>query len=265
MRENTQRQLIRCIAGSVAILAAYPGICQEQQNPSAGSLVFSIASIKRSDLNHANLPFRIGPDSLSSSGTLAFFIEQAYDVKEVTGGSPWSRSDVYEVRAKAEHAMSPHQIRVMLQALLADRFGLKLHRESRTMRGFALIVEKGGAKLPAPKSGIPPGSRGTIALGKNVFMARGATMKTVAVGLRNVLGGPVVDETKIEGNYDFMFQFDRLPDELALQPGGAATSSAPGAHGSVFSALHDLGLRLDGRKLDVEVVVIDSAHVPSDN
>ena len=85
-------------------------------------------------------------------------------------------------------------------------------------------------------------------------------MARLADGLRLELGQPVVDETKIEGFYDFRLRFDEGNDDLGARPAGS-----PPIRGSVFTALHDFGLRLDARKVPIEVIVIDSAERPSEN
>jgi uncharacterized protein (TIGR03435 family) len=153
----------------------------------------------------------------------------------------------------------------MLQALLVDRFRLKLHRETKTMSGYVLSVDKGGAKLPPPKADAPPDSHGVIQMGGGEFWARGATMDTLAGALRLELGVPVVDGTKIEGHYNFKLKFEEENPELVEEPDDAAGPARLAPSGSIFTALHKLGLKLDPRKLPLEVFVIDSAERPSAN
>ncbi len=156
--------------------------------------VFEVASIRPSDPNRPGVPFRIGPDSFSMQGRLKDLILQAYEIEDyqVAGGPAWVQNERYDIQAKAATAVSPHEIRVMLQALLADRFRLKIHREIKTMNGYALTVEKTGAKLPPPKTGLPPDTQGVIQMGGGEMWGRAASLKNLARGLRFELGVPVV-------------------------------------------------------------------------
>jgi uncharacterized protein (TIGR03435 family) len=249
---------------------AIPGIdrsdAQAPTPPAPAPLVFGVASIKRSDLSRPGLPFRLGLDTLTTYGPLRHLIALAYeieDLQDVVGGPAWAQSEFYDIEAKADAASSPHEIKVMLRALLADRFQLKLHRETRTMAGYVLTVDKGGAKLPPPRSDMAPGAEGPIQLGGGQIWSRGATIHNLAEALRLDLGFPVVDETKIEGNYDFKLQFEESNNQLARNRDGEREAPEPGI--SIFTALRGIGLRLDSRKVPVEVLVIDSAERPSAN
>ena len=192
---------------------------------------------------------------------LPHLIEQAYEVEDyqLAGGPTWGATDWYEVLAKADGAPGTHQVRVMLQQLLAERFQLKLHRETRMMAGYVLSVDKGGPKLPAPKTELPPDSPGVIQVGGGLLWVRGGTLGRLATGLRLELGKPVVDETKIEGKYDLRLRFD---DSEAM---GTGPGAAPTGVGSVFSALHEIGLKLEAQKVPIDVLVIDGAERPSEN
>jgi len=222
-------------------------------------LAFDAASIKPTPPDRPSFPYRLVPGSFSMRGLLKHFIQQAYEVEDyqLAGSPPWSQSDWYDIQAKAAASdADTHQIRGMLQTLLADRFQLKLHRETRTMSGFILSVDKGGPKLPPAKTDVPPDSNGRVQLGDGLW-AFGANMKLLARVLTIQLGQPVLDQTNIKGNYDFKLQFDDGP-EVAVP--GKSTS-----FGSAFTAIHEIGLKLDAQKVPIEVLVIDSAQKPSEN
>jgi uncharacterized protein (TIGR03435 family) len=102
-------------------------------------------------------------------------------------------------------------------------------------------------------------------MGGGEFWARGATMDTLAGALRLELGFPVIDGTKIEGHYNFKLKFEEENPELVEEPDDAAGPARLAPSGSIFTALHKLGLKLDPRKLPLEVFVIDSAERPSAN
>jgi uncharacterized protein (TIGR03435 family) len=228
--------------------------------------VFDVASIRPSDPNRPGVPYRIGPNSFSTYGPLKDLIQQAYDVEDyqVAGGAAWVQTERYDVQAKAATAATPYEIRRMVQALLAARFQLKIHRETRAMTGFAMTVDKNGAKLPPPKAGLPPDAMGVIQMRGGEMWGRGASMRNLARGLRFELGVPVLDETKIGGNYDFKLRFEEGNDDLAEKPDGPPVGRTPAA-GSIFTALKEVGLRLESGKLPVEVLVIDRAERPSEN
>ena len=190
---------------------------------------------------------------------------QAYELEDyqVEGGPAWVQTDWYDVQAKAASASTAKQIRLMTQPLLADRFKLKLHRETKIMSGYVLTVDKNGPKLPAPRTDMPLDSPGVIQIGGGAIWSRGSTMKHVATGLWLELGSPVLDQTAIEGHYDFTLRFEEGNPQLA-GPDPAA-SAAKGNVGSIFSALHEFGLKLEARKLPIEVLVIDGVERPSEN
>jgi uncharacterized protein (TIGR03435 family) len=220
-------------------------------------LAFDAASIKPTPPDRPPFPYRVGPNSFSMRAILKGFIMQAYEVEsyQVTGGPSWVESQTYDISAKAEGAADTHQIRMMLQTLLAERFQLKVHRETRTMSGYVLSVDKGGPKLPPAKTDVPPDSPGVIQVGGGI-VARDSTIKHLALGLTLQLGEPVIDQTGIAGHYDFRLRFDDSDTT------GAATATGIG---SVFSAVREIGLKLEAKKLPVEVLVIDSVEPPSEN
>ncbi len=223
---------------------------------------FDVASIKPSDRTHP-VPYRLGPDILSTEGTLRHLIMMAYSVEsaQLEGGPPWVESQFYNVQAKAAGPATAAQLRVMLQALLADRFHLVLRRDTRTMSGYALIIDKNGPKLPAPKTDVPPGSTGVLQVGGGEIWARGSTLDHFAHGLWLELEMPVVNQTRIEGNYDFKIDFEEGNHELADDSEPLSSKAA----GSIFTAVHEIGLKLQARKLPIEVLVIEKAEHPSEN
>jgi uncharacterized protein (TIGR03435 family) len=239
--------------GLIALLCCGT-ICRAQSPPA-----FEVASIKP-DTSNMGGPFRIGPNILSMRASLKTMVEQAWEAEfyQIDGGPEWEHTELFDVEAKAAGEASPHQIRLMLQTLLADRFQLKLHRETRTMAGYVLSADKGGPKLPPALTSVPEGSDGRIQVGGGIW-AFGATMKLLARALSLQMGQPVLDQTKVEGNYDFRLRFDDVSPEIA------ATSTTGVPLGSVFGALREIGLKLEARKVPIEMVVIGSAERPSPN
>ncbi len=239
-----------------------------------GKPVFEAASIKLD-------PKADGSDSENSPGllraqmTLRHFIMYAYDVKQfqVIGGPNWLDMEHYDIVAKLEKAEDPlpadatprqrsmadtARIRAALQALLAERFRLTFHHESKEMPAYVLTVAKGGFKLTeAPgDGGSSMNSKGSTA--RNLTATR-ASMERLAAFLAREVGGPVSDQTQIQGVYSFTL--DWTPDDL--KP--AASSEQPPLP-SIFTAIQErLGLKLEPHKAPVDILVVDSAEKPSEN
>jgi uncharacterized protein (TIGR03435 family) len=171
----------------------------------------------------------------------------AYGIQDVQfSGAAWLDEDRYDIDAKANSRASGKELVEMLQTLLADRFKLTLHRETRQVPGYALVVAKSGLKIK------PSGNENTTE-NESVtkFTATHVDMPRLARLAERVLKQPVIDDTHITGGYDFTLEYatDGNPDRPTL-----------------FTALTEqLGLRLESRKLPVEVVVVDHAERPSDN
>jgi uncharacterized protein (TIGR03435 family) len=231
---------------------------------------------------------------------LALLIQSAYDRYAdghlnsglpipITGGPAWIDSSRYDINAKAEDNASLEMMSgPMLQALLEDRFKLKLHRETREIPVYALTVAKGGFKLHQLEDGsCPPAmsSADTVALlqagkalpkfcgstllGKNTADFRGMSIDEFSKNLGRVLDRPIVEKTGIAGLFDFHLEF--APDEAtplffrfnALR---AAAGDDPPGGPSIFTAMQEqLGLKLEPAKGPGEFLIIDSVERPSDN
>ena len=175
---------------------------------------------------------------------------------QVKGGPDWIDRELYDIDARSDNTdAGPDQIRLMLQALLADRFKLVVHRETQQAQVYALVVGKNGPKLQE----VPDGKKNYInwtGPGQATF-----TENTTLLGLINVLstllGSPVVDETALNGTYSFSLEFTDPRD-----PHPTDADSRP----DIFSAVQDqLGLKLEAKKAPVEVLVIDHVERPSAN
>jgi uncharacterized protein (TIGR03435 family) len=233
----------------------------------AAAPAFEVASVKvskeppGSDSSHSTL----GRLSMRNM-TLRASIGMAYDVKEpqVLGGPKWLDSDRYDIDAKSAGAARGPELRAMLQTLLADRFHVALHRETKTVPGFALVVVKAGLKMPA----VEPG-KSNLSTHNGSMTAEKASMTNLASSLSRRLGAPVDDATRLASVFDFKFEMP-LQDNHAAPPSGdnpGAEASDPASFGAALShALEDqLGLKLEARKIPVEVLVIDRAEKPVEN
>jgi uncharacterized protein (TIGR03435 family) len=193
-----------------------------------------------------------------TDGRLSHLIGLAYDVSmgTIKDAPDWviAGSERFDIEAKAEdpEKATREQLHEMLQALLAERFQLKFHRESRDMPGFGMVVGKNGHKLREAKgdevvqdfiSGGKFRPAGPISL-----KLRRYSMPQLAALLSQIWPGPMVDKTGLTGTYDFELMWDE--------------SSGP----SLFTALQEqLGLKLEPQKVPVPFFVFDSAQRPGEN
>ena len=193
---------------------------------------FEAASIKPSTADPGS-----GSEVTSETGriiarnvTLKRCVRGAYDVPEaqVFGGPKWVDEDRYDINAKAAGPAGGRELSAMFQSLLAERFHLVLHRETRALPGYALVLGKGGLRAMPSAPGTPWNSTSS--------------------------------RRSIEAELEW------TPEDLQAKPpsGTAMTEVALGP--SIFTALQEqLGLRLEARKVPTEVLVIDRAEKASEN
>jgi uncharacterized protein (TIGR03435 family) len=179
----------------------------------------------------------------------AAFKLQAYQIAD---GPNWAANEAYDISAQAEAgtALTFDQLRPLLQRLLADRFQLKFHRESKDGVGYALMPAKSGPKL---QESVAPEYSTHVTSGSDVqIVISRATMAQLCSRLTVFAGRPVIDKTGLAGVFDLKLNF--APED--------ATSEFP----SLFTALQEqLGLRLESIKAPLEMLVIDRVERPSAN
>jgi uncharacterized protein (TIGR03435 family) len=203
----------------------------------------------------------MGHGSFFGSDTVLGLVIKAYDLtpETVSGGPEWTRSDWYDVAAKNQSGGGEAEIKLMLRALLADRFQLKTHFESVTRSGYTLTVGRRILLPKASKAGTEPDGDGSIVRFRNGFTARGATMHSVCEFLSfGVLRQPVVDKTGLDGPYDFRLVYDD-----PILTGNAEPDY--GQYGSVFTSFRQIGLALSPSKVSVNILHIDHVERPSRN
>jgi uncharacterized protein (TIGR03435 family) len=213
-------------------------------------------------------------DSITASGSIFRMLVNAYDLRDfqVTGGPSWVTDATWDIIAKVdspvpdwEHLRNDARGAIeqqRMQAVLAQRFALKCHFETRQLPVYNLVVAKGGSKLtPTPADAKKKGSldMNSDASG-NHMQASGIELNTVAKMLSFGLGRIVIDKTGLVDLYDFTLTYTSDPDV-------ASSAAASGPFGpTIFTALEEqLGLRLESAKGPVPVLVIDSISRPSEN
>jgi uncharacterized protein (TIGR03435 family) len=199
-----------------------------------------------------------------------FLVQSAFNVKDfqVSGANGWMDTEHYDIDAVAASPFKDGEMRLMIQSMLAERFGMAFHRETLDRPGYALVVAKGGQKLPPP---IEDRSMlfSRTPNGDVTFAGKNVDMPGLASALASRLGAIVVDKTGIEGRYDVSFQWTPDASTPVMGKNGEPApppppDAIPGP--SIFTAIQEkLGLRLESRKVPVEVIVIDKANRPTEN
>jgi uncharacterized protein (TIGR03435 family) len=224
---------------------------------------FGVASVKASTAGKAGGAaghWQTGPGSISMVNvTLRTAVQWAYDVKSYQVSAPgWMEDERYDIAAKSEGRVPTAQLRLMMQSLLAQRFKLAVHRETRELAVFALSIGKGGHKLHVSEgegeAKLAPGKGGEMSLS-----AQHVPLSRLADLLSGALRAPVVDMTGLTGRYDFAI------DLMAYIPMDADGKPAAGVEndvaGIVSNALQEqLGLKLEAKKTAVETIVVDKAE-----
>lgn len=248
---------------------------------------FEVASVKPAPPpTGMGLMIRMGGDKGRinySNVSIRDVMTQAYAVKDYQiVGPDWLKSARYDIVATMPEDTPRDQVRLMMQALLADRFHLVIHRETKELPTYALTVGKNGPKLKeAEIAAGPDGKNGRMMMRPGHLEGKGFAMPQFAELLARQLGRPVLDMTELTGNYDFTLEF--TPDEnqrMAMMGGmpppmhppegaggGRAEMRAPEGGPSIFAAVQEqLGLKLESRKGPVETLVVDQAEkVPTEN
>jgi len=259
--------------------------CLLGAQPPAGAPSFEVASVKPSPTAGGRFSLSGGPDTADpgrivySNVPLRIVLLNAYNVRNYRLlGPDWLNTLRYDITARVPQGASREQFQAMLRSMLESRFRLALHRESKEMPVYALVVAKRGFRLQPvaaapsddqvatargegsdgfPKLSMP--SSGIVIETKNGaarISANAAPLSKFADFLSSRTGRPVLDQTGIAGNYSFALYFT---------PEGAAASDS--AEPDLFGALEqELGLRLEARRAPVELVVIDHAEkIPTEN
>ena len=240
---KTPGSLTICVLGAASIAYAQP------------APAFEVASIKLSpprtgaagfvNLSSDPAMFRL------SNTTLKILVAMAWRSSDrlVGGGPDWIDTQYYDVAAKLPPNTPKDRVPDMLQRLFAERLNLKVHRENRERRGYALVPAKNGLEL---KPGGEPGSSTTSLLPGRIA-GDAVAMGTLADLLSRSLRQEVVDRTGLSGGYKI---------DLKWTPDDSHKDEGP----DVFGALQKLGLKLESTKTMVEMIIVDHAdRVPTEN
>jgi uncharacterized protein (TIGR03435 family) len=277
---------------------------------------FDVASVKQTGSDghyYSNVPLtawssfaRTGGLFTATNFYLSSYLNFAYklSVYETHHTLPqqlpkWAKTTRYDIQARASGEPNKDQYRLMMQALLADRFKLAVHRETRQIPVFALVLEKPGKMGPKlrPHSDNPPcavlpargsaqagpyfvdgfptacgGVTGEVVSGHDHFGGRNVTMDMIA----DILGAgwedpgrPIVDETGLTGEFDFAIKYtpqvnDSQRVAAGAQPQGS-TQFDPNGPTFMEALKEQLGLKFESKVAPVEILVIDHIEEPTPN
>ncbi len=217
--------------------------------------------------------------------SLLNLVAAAYRVRmSQVSGPPWISEQRFDVDAKIPEDAPAGQVNEMLQALLTERFGLRLHNESRSLAGYALVVGRNGPKLQVSVPPVkPPDAAGADDAQKEAALKamkdrqiqmmkerqeqgmagrsshfNGVTTARLADALSSYVDGPVTDMTGLDGKYDVTLE----TSQPHVDP--ASGMEDPGV--TIFECVAKLGLKLEQRKVVVETLVIDNvSKMPTEN
>jgi uncharacterized protein (TIGR03435 family) len=244
---------------AIAAIALASAAAQQPAHPA-----FDVASIKPAAMigNEGGNRARVEttPTSLTMRNVgLSDIVQWAYGVAFFQLSAPHVPPDAYDILAKTGDPVPPAQLRLMLQDLLVQRFKLALHRETRMLPVYELVVATGRPKLSPSNAGAPhPPTHAAESLPRirnNSFLFADVSLPEFAEMLMQLRGVdlPVVDRTGITGTFDI---------ELKSAPAAARDADTP----ALFNLIEEqLGLQLKSAKAPIEILVIDHVERPSGN
>jgi uncharacterized protein (TIGR03435 family) len=224
-----------------------------------GAQSFDAASIKPASPDEAPYSGEDGRDGLLKMWNVSLkrCIGYAYKIPEdrILEGPKWIDQLSYDILAKADHPAGEPELLNMLQPLLADRFRLQFHRETRTVPGYTLTVAKGGIKAELADPERHSSGNG----GRGFFDVMASPPSTLTFRLSALLGRPVIDMTGEKRRFDFHLRW--TPDDAQA----GADSATPDRPSLVTALQEQLGLKLESGKVTADVLVVDHAELPTEN
>ncbi len=229
----------------------------------AGAAEFEAASLKPSTAGGGRGSMKMDSTRLTYTNvSVRDCIMSAWNVKDYQiDGPDWLRSDRYDLVATAAAPAEEDALKGMLQSLLLERFHMKVHLETRELPVYAMVVSKGGAKL---KDAAAPGRPAIRMNGGGVVFTSVTIADLIELMTRAHLAEldrPVVDDTGLTGRYDVTVNLFGTQEEMT------SALSKRDFGSSIFTLIQEqLGLKLEPKKLPLQMVVVDQAErTPSEN
>jgi len=281
---------MRVTAITVILTLLAASVAGAQAPAPAPAPAFDVASVKQNkDGGPSSVRVLPGGMLTVTNNNLRNIIRNAWNITndQIVGGPDWLDSDRFDITAKASQPFGQDQARAMLQALLADRFGLATHNETRELPVYLLVLARkdgalgpqmkkadvdcaalfasvaAGGKMPErlPNGNLPCGISVRLNQGQGVVTGNGVAMEQLARNLVGGVGRIVVDKTGLAGYYDINVTFAADGPPSAGAP--AAPAPDPGG-ASLFTAMQEqLGLKLEPGRAPISVLVIDRATRPA--
>ena len=273
------------------VISATPSPAESQaENTAAGVPVYDAVSVKPHASGNRNQDMKGGLDFFNATDvTLQQLIESAYGVQagQISGAPDWLKIDRYDIEAKATRldksvtdsvtdevsklsgdllAQRVHELvaranQSNLQTILADRFKLTVHRETKEVPFYELVIAENGPKLreSVPRDGDP--HLRVIQNGRGQITGQEVPVATLARLLSEDLGRTVLDKTGLKDHYDITLQW---PTTEHGEQGASDTLSAQSSEPSIFTAIQEqLGLKLEPNDMPVAFLIIDHVERPS--
>jgi uncharacterized protein (TIGR03435 family) len=290
---------LAALAGPV-VVDTHARVSAQVQAASASSPKFEVASVKTNKSGDGRIMIANQPGGrfTATNVPLRLLIRNAYQLQDfqIVGAPDWITSEHFDIAAKAEGDIPPSPpggppgpMQLMMQALLAERFKLVVHRDTRELQTYALVLARSDRKLGAqlrasavdcaammrgrngaPPPGPPPVNERPqcgMRIGPGQMSGGGLPMSQFATVLAPLVQRFVVDRTGLTGNYDIDLTF--TPDQMpqGTPPPGAPPLPPIDPNGpSIFTAIQEqLGLKLDAQRGPVSVLVIDGVERPTEN
>jgi uncharacterized protein (TIGR03435 family) len=277
MFEHPGRKLSLTGTLLLALAASWAAISLAQTVPpvAAAHPVFEVTTVKRNKSggsgSHSN--FQNGHFVASNVSLKNLLRYSAYGIPEprIWGGPKWLNSERFDIEAKTDSLTADQlrtlgreqrkvQMQSMFQQLLADRFKLMVHFETRDLPVYALVAAKKGPILHGWKESDGSGTSAS----NGQFTATGVTMAEIASALTQdlsrELGRVVIDKTGIDGRYNITLKW--TPESDATEGTAPPADAGP----SIFTAIQEqLGMKLESAKGPVQVLIIDHVEMPSEN
>jgi uncharacterized protein (TIGR03435 family) len=298
----TSRYFSFVAAGAGVLLLPLASGAMRAQAPAGGTdkPKFEVAAVRENTNNDGKVTIGIQPGGRFTAVGVPVWdlIRQAFAVQrtQIVGAPDWTETARYDITAKAEGDIQgtppggpPGPLNLMLQDLLADRFKLRAHRETRELPIYSLTLARSdkkfgaglrpstvdcaamrgrGGRMGAPPGPPPPGERPQCGMrvAPNQIMAGGVSLAQLTQMLSQFTQRIVIDRTGLEGTFDIdlTFTLDGVPNAPPPPPGGPPPPSVDSNSPSLFTALQEqLGLKLESDRAPVEVLVIDHVERPT--
>ncbi len=283
----SQSRWLFALRTAASIVIASPLVLA--QNDPARAPTFDVATIKPHSGRAMTRGLIYQPDGFTGTVTVFDLVQYSYTVlngNQLTGAPDWAKNDLFDIQVKIGEedlaklqnlspAESSPQRAQMMRSLLAERFKLKVHSETKQIPVYELVIVKGGSKLKDAATDTDP----TVKKGENgkpltgLFMQRQSTSIAQGYSMASLadflsapyagVGRPVVNKTGLPSTYDFTLNWSVYTAQVIVRDGAAVGSVAGDDAPSIFGALQEVGLKLQPATGPIENVVIDHVEKPS--